>query len=172
MAPHTRPEALDHRSFAEGALTRLLVRVPRSLLEAIDAHATRLQRDYPWITVNRSDTARDLLLRAVQALAGDPAPGPRAPQWQPGTARPRLPVALSGVRLQIMTLLREHPGLTPADVQVRLGLTKDLAPTIRSMARDGLLRRDHRERHRAAHSDQRGPAFAPARFSGQAAATS
>lgn len=61
-------------------------------------------------------------------------------RW-PGTARPRLPVALSGVRLQIMTLLWVHPGLTPADVQERLGLTKDLAPTIRSMTRDGLLRR-------------------------------
>jgi len=51
-------------------------------------------------------------------------------------------VALSGVRLQIITLLREHPkGLTPAEVQERLGCPKDLAPTIRSMARDGLLRR-------------------------------
>lgn len=31
------PEALAHRSFAEGALTRLLVRVPASLLAHIDA---------------------------------------------------------------------------------------------------------------------------------------
>ena len=79
-------------------------------------------------------------MRAVQVLASAEADTP-APQWRPGTLRPRLPVALSGVRLQIMTLLRDLPGLTPADVQERLGCPKDLAPTIRSMARDGLLRR-------------------------------
>ena len=135
------PEPLDHRSLAEGALSRLLVRVPASLLAQIDAHRARLQRDYPWITVNRSDAARDLLMRAVQALAGAETDTP-TPQWRPGTTRPRLPVALSGVRLQIVTLLRAHPrGLTPAEVQEHLGCPKDLAPTIRSMARDGLLRR-------------------------------
>lgn len=36
-------EALDHRTFAEGALTRLLMRVPASLLAQIDAHRGRLQ---------------------------------------------------------------------------------------------------------------------------------
>ena len=134
------PEVLDHRSFAEGALTRLLLRVPASLLAQIDAHCATLQQTYPWVTVNRSDAARDLLLRAVQACAGAEADTP-PPLWRPGTARPRLPVAVSGVRLQIMTLLRDHRGLTPAQVQERLGCPKDLAPTIRSMARDGLLRR-------------------------------
>ena len=142
MAHHTKLEALDHRSFAEGVLTRLLVRVPASLLAQIDAHRGRLQGDYPWITVNRSDAARDLLMTAVQACAGDPEPGPPAPQWRPGSARPRLPVAVSGIRLQVRTLLHAHPaGLTPAEVQERLGCPKDLAPTIRSMALDGLLRR-------------------------------
>lgn len=133
-------EAPAHRSFAEGALTRLLLRVPASLLAQIDAHRVHLQQTYPWITVNRSDAARDLLMCAVKALAGDTTPP--VPLWQPGTPRPRLPVAVSGVQLQIVTLVREHPqGLTPAAVQERLGLTKVLAPTIRSMARDGRLRR-------------------------------
>lgn len=81
------PEVLDHRTFAEGALTRLLVRVPASLLAQIDAHRATLQQTYPWIAVNRSDAARDLLMRALQALAGDPEPGPLAPQWRPGTTR-------------------------------------------------------------------------------------
>ena len=93
------PEALDHRSFAEGALTRLLLRVPASLLAQIDAHRARLQEDYPRVAATTG-----------RATAARPPPGPA-------------------------------------------------------------LRRDQRERHRAAHSDPRGPAFAPARFSGQAAAT-
>lgn len=152
------PEAPDHRTFAEGALTRLLLRVPASLLAQIDAHKSQLQQAYPWITVNRSDAARDLLMRAVQACAGTAAET-SAPQWQPGTARPRLPVAVSGVRLQIMTLLRDHPnGLTPREVQEQLGCPKDLAPTIRSMARDGLLRRVAKGIYTAAAEESQPPA--------------
>lgn len=82
------PEALDHRSFAEGALTRLLLRVPASLLAQIDAHRARLQEDYPRIAATTG-----------RATAARPPPGPalrrdqrerhrRAPASQPGCALP------------------------------------------------------------------------------------
>jgi excisionase family DNA binding protein len=49
---------------------------------------------------------------------------------------------LTGLRQQIVTLLRQHPdGLSPTQVREALKLEKDMADTLRHMARDGILKR-------------------------------
>ena len=46
------------------------------------------------------------------------------------------------MRRRIVALLQEHPaGLSPVQARQRLGVDKDLGPTMKAMARDGLLRR-------------------------------
>jgi hypothetical protein len=46
------------------------------------------------------------------------------------------------MRRRIVALLQEHPdGLSPAQTRHLLDVDKDLGPTIKAMARDGLLQR-------------------------------
>jgi Arc/MetJ-type ribon-helix-helix transcriptional regulator len=55
-------------------------------------------------------------------------------------AQPKQP--LSKMRREIIELLRQHPeGLSPVDTRKLLGAEKDLGSTMKSMARDGFLRR-------------------------------
>ena len=46
------------------------------------------------------------------------------------------------MRRRIVALLEEHPeGLSPVQTRQLLGMGKDLGSTMKSMSRDGLLRR-------------------------------
>jgi DNA-binding IclR family transcriptional regulator len=55
------------------------------------------------------------------------------------------------MRRQIVALLREYPeGLTPAEIQERLGVERSLTDTCQGMLRYGLLRRLERGRYGAA----------------------
>ena len=46
------------------------------------------------------------------------------------------------MRQRILALLRAYPeGLSPAQARQQLGITKNLAPTMTAMRRDGLLQR-------------------------------
>jgi len=74
------PEALDHRSFAEGALTRLLLRVPASLLAQSDVHRARLQEDSPRIAAT---TGSATAARPPPGAAPRPAGAPPRPAWPP-----------------------------------------------------------------------------------------
>jgi len=52
------------------------------------------------------------------------------------------------MRRQIVTLLRDYPdGLTPAEMQARLGVERSLTDTCQGMLRYGLLRRLERGRY-------------------------
>jgi len=69
---------------------------------------------------------------------------PRTPP--PALPGPGAPVVASAprgdMRRRIVALLQEHPeGLSPVQTRQLLGLAKDLGSTMKSMARDGLLRR-------------------------------
>jgi len=69
---------------------------------------------------------------------------PRTPP--PALPGPGAPVVVSAprgdMRRRIVALLQEHPeGLSPVQTRQLLGLAKDLGSTMKSMARDGLLRR-------------------------------
>jgi len=76
------PEALDHRSFAEGALTRLLLRVPASLLAQSDVHRARLQEDSPRIAATTgSATAARPLPGAAPRPPGAPRRCAQRPAW-------------------------------------------------------------------------------------------
>ena len=75
--------------------------------------------------------------RLLEAPRSVPAPA------VPGQSAPAVPAAPRGdMRRRIVALLREHPdGLSPGQTRQRLGVDKDLGPTMKAMARDGLLRR-------------------------------
>jgi hypothetical protein len=74
--------------------------------------------------------------RLLEAPRSAPAPAP-----SPGV--PAAPMASRGdMRRRIVALLREHPeGLSPVQTRRLLGVDKDLGPTMKAMARDGLLQR-------------------------------
>jgi hypothetical protein len=64
----------------------------------------------------------------------------------PAPSMPGAPVVASAprgdMRRRIVALLQEHPeGLSPAQTRQLLGVDKELGPTMKAMARDGLLRR-------------------------------
>jgi hypothetical protein len=74
----------------------------------------------------------DRLLEAPHPAASPPTP--RSPMVDDA---PR-----GEIRRRIVALLRDHPeGLSPVKVRQVLGLEKNLANTMKAMARDGLLQR-------------------------------
>jgi len=73
-----------------------------------------------------------------------PAPPPPRPARQPTPARTSPPAgdARGAMRRRIVALLREHPtGLTPREMQERLGVARNLTDTCQGMLRYGLLKR-------------------------------
>jgi hypothetical protein len=58
----------------------IAVRLPGSLLEAVDQHIERLRREVPqWATApSRSDSLRDLLRRGLESLIAEQKPVPEA----------------------------------------------------------------------------------------------
>jgi len=85
---------------------------------------------------------------AARPATGDPGWPPRA---HPGSS-----LHAGGVSTGRVCPGDSAAGARPADAAE--------APPPPAAPPGTLLRRDQRERHRAAHSDPRGPAFAPARF--------
>jgi hypothetical protein len=76
----------------------------------------------------------DRLLEAPRSVPSMPASSSF------GVQQPSLPRGER--RRRIVALVREHPeGLSPAEARRLLGVDKDLGSTMKSMARDGLLRR-------------------------------
>jgi hypothetical protein len=68
---------------------------------------------------------------------------PRLPQTPTGPAVHRTPDSAKGdMRRRIVAVLREYPeGLSPAQTRQRLGIEKDLGPTMKGMVRDGVIHR-------------------------------
>jgi hypothetical protein len=83
-------------------------------------------------------------VQAPRRTQGD-ARYPDAPTGQPGAS---LVGSRSGMRQRIVALLRDYPeGLTPGEMQARLGVARSLTDTCQGMLRYGLLRRLERGRY-------------------------
>ena len=50
----------------------LSVRVPKGMIEEIDRYTERLREETPLLAINRTDTIRYLLARALKVFAGQP----------------------------------------------------------------------------------------------------
>jgi excisionase family DNA binding protein len=111
--------------------------------QALEQRVEHLER-----LIIRLEREVDLALELLKSVVGQPLPLPSpVPPAATASAPPSLPPRskdkpLSGVRQQIVTLLRAHPdGLPPAQVRALLPAEKDVADTMRGMSRDGILRR-------------------------------
>jgi hypothetical protein len=78
-----------------------------------------------------------------------PQPSP-APQATPSRMAPPAGNARGAMRQRIVALLREHPeGLTPGEIQARLGVDRSLTDTCQGMLRYNLLKRLERGKYGA-----------------------
>jgi hypothetical protein len=89
---------------------------------------------------------RALLLQMLQEMQHRYDRLLEAPRSAPSVSLPGTPAAThvprGDMRRRIVALLQEHPeGLSPAQTRQLLGVDKDLGPTMKAMARDGLLQR-------------------------------
>ncbi len=55
---------------AESKEKLLAVRIPESLMRALNAHADALRGETPWVEMSRSDVVRWLLTRALEQELG------------------------------------------------------------------------------------------------------
>ena len=118
----------------------LAVRIPVDLGEQLNRYLDRLEAR-TGIKANRASIARHALKvfldaqeREIESLVQK-----SQPLLLPST-QPKQPQ--SKMRRQILELLQQHPeGLSPIDTRRLLEIEKDLGQTMKSMARDGLLRR-------------------------------
>ena len=60
---------------AESKEKLLAVRIPESLMNALNAHAEALRGETPWVEMSRSDVVRWLLSRALEQELGKTASG-------------------------------------------------------------------------------------------------
>jgi excisionase family DNA binding protein len=107
------------------------------VLEAdVEAYLARAIGARPHLAPEPEASAqRPRLVVAAVEDAHDPPPLPVVPT-------PQQHKALTGLRAQIVDVLRAHPeGLTPAQVKGELGTNKDLRNTMKNMLQDGILRR-------------------------------
>jgi hypothetical protein len=83
------------------------------------------------------------MLQQVQQQSQRLLDVPRLPQTPTGPAVHSTPDSAKGdMRRRIVTLLHEYPeGLSPAQTRQRLGIEKDLGPTMKGMVRDGVIHR-------------------------------
>lgn len=122
----------------------LAVRIPVDLGEQLNRYLDRLETR-TGIKANRASIARHALKIFLDAQGQAEQSTQREAQQLPlssmqASAHPKSP--LSKMRREILELLQHHPeGLSPADTRRVLGADKDLGSTMKSMARDGLLRR-------------------------------
>jgi hypothetical protein len=114
--------------------TDSLVDVLREQLQRADERERAYQEHIAQLTamLEQAHQQNQRLLDAPRQMSALPLPATLS-----GTSIPR-----GEMRRRIVALVREHPeGLSPALVRRLLGVDKDLADTMRAMARDGLLRR-------------------------------
>jgi excisionase family DNA binding protein len=112
-------------------------------VQALEQRVEHLER-----LIGQLEGKVSLAVELLKSVVGQqmPLPSP-APPAATTSAPPSLPPRskgkpLSGIRQQIVDLLQAHPdGLPPAQVRALLATDKDLADTMRGMARDGILRR-------------------------------
>ena len=67
---------------AESKERLLAVRIPESLMTALNAHADALRAGTPWVEMSRSDVVRWLLSRALEQELGRAATGDAPPSRQ------------------------------------------------------------------------------------------
>jgi excisionase family DNA binding protein len=90
--------------------------------------------------------ARELrLLDLLAHLTGQPSPPPpplAAPVLPAAGPRPLARPPLSGLRQQIVAVVRQHPeGIAPRDVRTLLAVDHDVRSTMKGMVRRGILTR-------------------------------
>ena len=90
--------------------------------------------------------ARELrLLDLLAHLTGQPSPPPpplAAPVLPAAGPRPLARPPLSGLRQQIVAVVRQHPeGIAPRDVRTLLAVDHDVRSTMKGLVRSGLLTR-------------------------------
>ena len=109
--------------------------------QALIAHLERVLEQ----AQERERRLLDLLAQLMSQPRPAPEPvGPAAPVASAPAAPPRTPAQppLSGLRQQIVAVLRQHPeGLSPKAVQTLLQLHKDVRSTMKGMVHSGLLTR-------------------------------
>jgi excisionase family DNA binding protein len=83
------------------------------------------------------------LTRQRSAPQAPPAPGAPLPAVVPAAAaRPPARPPLSGLRQQIVEVVRQHPeGIAPRDVRTLLAVDHDVRSTMKGMVRSGILTR-------------------------------
>jgi len=83
------------------------------------------------------------LTRQRSAPQAPPAPGAPLPAVVPAAAfRPPARPPLSGLRQQIVAVVRQHPeGLAPRDVRTLLAVDHDVRSTMKGLVRSGILTR-------------------------------
>jgi len=83
------------------------------------------------------------LTRQRSAPQAPPAPGAPRPAVVPAAAfRPPARPPLSGLRQQIVEVVRQHPeGIAPRDVRTLLAVDHDVRSTMKGMVRSGILTR-------------------------------
>ncbi len=83
------------------------------------------------------------LTRQRSAPQAPPAPGAPLPAGVPAAAaRPPARPPLSGLRQQIVAVVRQHPeGIAPRDVRTLLAVDHDVRSTMKGLVRSGLLTR-------------------------------
>jgi excisionase family DNA binding protein len=83
------------------------------------------------------------LTRQRSAPQAPPAPGAPLPAVVPAAAsRPPARPPLSGLRQQIVAVVRQHPeGMAPRDVRTLLAVDHDVRSTMKGMVRSGILTR-------------------------------
>jgi Arc/MetJ-type ribon-helix-helix transcriptional regulator len=124
----------------------LAVRIPVDLGEQLNRYLDRLETRIG-IKANRASIARHALKVFLDAQDHEEEKVSTQRESQPlllpsvqASAQPKQPQ--SKMRRQILELLQDHPeGLSPVDTRRMLNAEKDLGQTMKSMARDGLLRR-------------------------------
>lgn len=70
---------------AESKEKLLAVRIPESLMNALNAHADALREETPWVEMSRSDVVRWLLSRALEHELGKPSEPGRGDRRHPVT---------------------------------------------------------------------------------------
>jgi hypothetical protein len=118
----------------------LAVRIPVDLGERLNRYLDRLETR-TGMKANRASIARHALKVFLDAQEREmESPIQQRQQLPLVSAQSKQPQ--SKIRRQILELLQNHPeGLSPVDVRKMLNAEKDLGSTMKSMARDGLLKR-------------------------------
>ena len=110
--------------------------------QALIAHLERALEQARERELRLLDLLADLT-RQRSAPQAPPAPGAPLPAVVPAAAaRPPARPPLSGLRQQIVAVVRQHPeGIAPRDVRTLLAVDHDVRSTMKGMVRSGILTR-------------------------------